>query len=80
MPKYNTTCCCENCVSAFCIGECMDENSAPRNDTIPICEQLNITQICTRGGTFCDKFQNVINKCMIEQSSGNNCMYESILS
>ena len=81
MPKYNTTCCCENDVSEFCIGKCMDEDSAPRYDSIPICDQNNddTPHLDPRISSFCDKFINVINKCITEQGLGNNCMYESIL-
>ena len=68
MPKYNTTCCCENDVHIWCIGKCMDEDSAD----IPgsICGK-NTTTFQPRGD-FCDKYNDIIKKCTIGRIPGNN--------
>ena len=69
MPKYNTTCCCENEVDEACIGNCMNE--APKNDGIPICDQhKGVITLAPR--SWCDQFYDIIDKCTIEQNYGND--------
>ena len=68
MPQYNTTCCCENDVSINCIGNCVNEDSGPRNDSIPICDQHK-GDMPVGPRSWCDhQFDDIIDKCTI----GNN--------
>ena len=73
MPIHNTTCCCENNVTAYCIGRCVNEDSIPKNDSIPICDKHK-DAITVRG--VCGQFDDIINKCTI----GNNFIYDLISS
>ena len=75
MLIHNTTCCCENNVNVYCIGRCVNEGSAPKNDSIPICDNhKGVITLAVRG--VCGQFDDILNKCTI----GNNCIYDLISS